>query len=107
MDGYTIDEIPCATGGRGFCVAGGAEMYWVNIGKYNTCECMGFLRRDNCKHIAMVKDFIKEEGSYGRRLQKELQTEGEATGFGRSNPQARPPEDAAPGGGGSVDGREG
>jgi hypothetical protein len=52
---YAFKEIPCAIGGRGFVVhrLGLGELYHVRVGApvECSCECLGFLAHDNCKHI--------------------------------------------------------
>jgi len=52
---YVFKEIPCAIGGRGFIVhrLGMGEVYHVRVGAPAecSCECMGFLRHGNCKHV--------------------------------------------------------
>lgn len=68
MDGkaqfYTFLEIRCDIGGRGFAVhrLGQGELYHVRVGVPGdmSCECMGFLRWDKCKHISGLMALIKK-----------------------------------------------
>jgi hypothetical protein len=52
---YTLREIECQIGGRGFAVArlGLGEQYHVRIETLegSSCECMGFLRHGYCRHV--------------------------------------------------------
>jgi hypothetical protein len=52
---YTLHEIPCDIGGRGFEVhrLGLGTLYHVRIGPPDecSCECQGFLYRGQCRHI--------------------------------------------------------
>jgi hypothetical protein len=52
---YAVHEVPCEIGGRGFAVhrLGLGDLYHVRISTLedSTCECMGFLRHDYCKHV--------------------------------------------------------
>jgi hypothetical protein len=52
---YIFKEIPCDVGGRGFEVhrLGLGPLYHVRIGApaQTSCECLGFLRHGQCKHI--------------------------------------------------------
>ena len=52
---YTLREIGCEIGGRGFAVhkLGMGTLYHVRVGEPddNSCECLGFLRHGCCKHI--------------------------------------------------------
>ena len=52
---YVFKEIVSAIGGRGFEMhrLGMGPVYHVRVGtpKECTCECMGFYRHGNCKHI--------------------------------------------------------
>ena len=52
---YVFKEIPCAIGGRGFVMhrLGMGDVYHVRVGTPAdcTCECMGFSRHGNCKHV--------------------------------------------------------
>lgn len=63
---YTFREIPCEIGGRGFAVhrLGQGTLYHVRVGREpedNSCECMGFLRWDHCKHVSGLKALIKQK----------------------------------------------
>lgn len=61
---YTIHEIPCEIGGRGFEVhlLGLGELYHVRVGEPNdcTCECKGFLFRNYCRHTLGLLALIRE-----------------------------------------------
>ena len=52
---YTLREIPCEIGGRGFAVhkTGLGTLYHVRIGAPEdcSCECLGYLRHGYCKHV--------------------------------------------------------
>ena len=61
---YTFRELPCEIGGRGFAVhrLGQGNLYHVRVGVPGdqTCECMGFLRWDHCKHVAGLNALIAQ-----------------------------------------------
>jgi hypothetical protein len=61
---YTFREIRCDIGGRGFAVhrLGQGELYHVRVGTLEdtSCECMGFLRWDKCKHVAALAALIRK-----------------------------------------------
>lgn len=67
---YTFLEIRCDIGGRGFAVhrLGQGELYHVRVGVPGdmSCECMGFLRWDKCKHISSLMALIRK-GELPRR----------------------------------------
>jgi hypothetical protein len=52
---YTLREIPCEIGGRGFAVhrTGLGTLYHVRVGAPEdcSCECLGFLRHGYCRHL--------------------------------------------------------
>jgi hypothetical protein len=52
---YTVRELPCEIGGRGFAVhkMGLGPLYHVRAGgpDDSSCECLGFLRHGRCKHL--------------------------------------------------------
>ncbi len=52
---YVVREIPCQIGGRGFAVhrLGLGDLYHVRVGRREdcSCECLGFLRHGQCKHV--------------------------------------------------------
>jgi hypothetical protein len=52
---YTLREIPCDIGGRGFAVhrLGLGNLYHVRVGDPDecSCECLGYLRHGGCKHL--------------------------------------------------------
>jgi hypothetical protein len=52
---YTLHEIPCQIGGRGFAVhrLGLGQLYHVRIGSAVecSCECLGFLAHGRCRHV--------------------------------------------------------
>jgi hypothetical protein len=62
---YAFREMPCAIGGRGFAVhrVDPSELYYVRIGKPEecSCECMGFLRHGNCKHVQGILRLVQHE----------------------------------------------
>lgn len=62
---YTLHEIPCDIGGRGFAIhrLGVGQLYHVRIGKPTecTCECLGFLRHGKCRHILGLQALIREK----------------------------------------------
>ncbi len=59
---YVFREIPCEIGGRGFEIhkLGLGPMYHVRIGKPRdcSCECLGYLSRNRCKHIAGLQALL-------------------------------------------------
>lgn len=61
---YTFREIPCEIGGRGFAVhrLGQGTLYHVRVGdpEGQSCECLGFLRWDHCKHVAGLAALIRQ-----------------------------------------------
>jgi hypothetical protein len=52
---YVFREVPCDIGGRGFAMhrLGLGAVYNVRVGRPDecSCECMGFLRHGQCKHL--------------------------------------------------------
>src|SRR5947208_13144700 len=60
---YTVVEIPCEIGGRGFVVhrLGMGTVYHVRIAapSENSCECLGFLRWGRCKHVLGLRALIQ------------------------------------------------
>jgi hypothetical protein len=60
---YTFLEIRCEIGGRGFAVhrLGQGDLYHVRVGAPEdaSCECLGFLRWNKCKHTASLTALIK------------------------------------------------
>jgi hypothetical protein len=52
---YTVREVPCEIGGRGFAVhkLGLGSLYHVRVGQPAdcSCECLGYLRHGYCKHL--------------------------------------------------------
>jgi len=52
---YTLCEIPCEIGGRGFALhrTGLGTLYHVRIGTAEQCDCdcLGFLQHGHCKHV--------------------------------------------------------
>ncbi len=71
---YTFREMRCDIGGRGFSIhrLGQGELYHVRVGKPEdtSCECMGFLRWDHCKHVAGLKSLIKKGELPKREFQR-------------------------------------
>ena len=61
---YTLREIPCEIGGRGFAVhrTGLGTLYHVRVGRPAecSCECMGFLYRGQCRHILGLLALMRE-----------------------------------------------
>ena len=61
---YTLHEIPCEIGGRGFAVhkLGLGELYHVRVGRRQdcSCECLGFLYRGKCRHILGLLALIRQ-----------------------------------------------
>jgi hypothetical protein len=60
---YTLHEIPCFIGGRGFAVhrLGLGNLYHVRIGDKTdcSCECLGFLAHGYCRHIQGLRALIR------------------------------------------------
>src|SRR5436190_20128521 len=61
---YTLHEIPCQIGGRGFAVhrLGLGNLYHVRVGEPPecSCECKGFLYWGSCRHILGLLALIRE-----------------------------------------------
>ena len=61
---YAFKEIPCNIGGRGFVLhrLEPHEVYHVRVGKPEdiSCECLGFLRHGNCKHIRGILALMEQ-----------------------------------------------
>ena len=61
---YTLREIRCDIGGRGFAVhrLGLGPLYHVRVGRpYDcSCECKGFLYHGYCRHILGLLALIRE-----------------------------------------------
>ena len=59
---YTFKEIRCDIGGRGFVVhrLGLGTVYHVRVGRRDesSCECLGWLRHDHCKHVLGLKALV-------------------------------------------------
>jgi hypothetical protein len=60
---YTLREIDCQIGGRGFAVhrTGLGELYHVRVGdpQDSSCECMGFLRHGHCRHVLGLRALVR------------------------------------------------
>jgi hypothetical protein len=60
---YTIREIRCEIGGRGFAVhrLGLGTLYHVRVGRPEecSCECLGHLRYGRCRHVMGLLALIK------------------------------------------------
>lgn len=60
---YTMREIRCDIGGRGFAVhkLGLGELYHVRVGRPSecSCECLGFLAHGSCKHVLGLRALIR------------------------------------------------
>jgi hypothetical protein len=61
---YTLREIPCEIGGRGFAVhrLGMGTVYHVRVGAPADCECecLGFLRWGRCKHVLGLRELVRQ-----------------------------------------------
>ncbi len=61
---YTVHEIPCDIGGRGFEVhkLGLGTLYHVRVGRPDdcSCECLGFLRYGRCRHVLGLLALVAE-----------------------------------------------
>jgi len=61
---YTFKEIRCDIGGRGFVVhrLGLGSVYHVRVGSAveSSCECLGFLSRGRCRHVAGLQALMGE-----------------------------------------------
>lgn len=61
---YTLHEIPCDIGGRGFVVhrLGLGNLYHVRVGRRDecSCECKGYLYHGYCRHILGLLALIDE-----------------------------------------------
>ena len=61
---YTVHEIPCFIGGRGFEIhrLGIGTLYHVRVGRSEdcSCECKGFLYHGYCRHIMGLLALIRE-----------------------------------------------
>ena len=61
---YTFCELRCDIGGRGFALhkTGLGTLYHVRVGAppNNSCECMGFLARDTCRHVLGLRALIRQ-----------------------------------------------
>jgi hypothetical protein len=60
---YTLREIPCEIGGRGFAIhrTGLGSLYHVRVGDPEDCDCdcLGFLRHGHCKHVLGLLALVK------------------------------------------------
>jgi hypothetical protein len=61
---YTLHEIRCDIGGRGFAVhrLGLGNLYHVRVGSPEecSCECKGFLVHGSCRHVLGLLALIRE-----------------------------------------------
>src|SRR5262245_49387453 len=61
---YTMREIPCQIGGRGFAVhrLGLGTLYHVRVGRPEecSCECLGYLAHGHCRHILGLLALLRE-----------------------------------------------
>ena len=61
---YTLRELRCEIGGRGFAVhrLGMGTVYHVRVGGRDdcSCECLGYLRWGRCKHVAGLLALVKQ-----------------------------------------------
>jgi hypothetical protein len=62
---YTLCEIPCEIGGRGFAVhrTGLGTLYHVRVGAPEdcSCECLGYLRHGYCRHLLGLQALVQAE----------------------------------------------
>jgi hypothetical protein len=60
---YTLREIRCDIGGRGFAVhkLGLGRLYHVRVGRRVdcSCECLGFLAHGRCRHVLGLLALIR------------------------------------------------
>jgi hypothetical protein len=60
---YTLCEIPCEIGGRGFAAhrTGLGTLYHVSVGEPEdcSCECLGFLRHGYCRHLLGLQALVQ------------------------------------------------
>jgi hypothetical protein len=61
---YTLHEIRCDIGGRGFAVhrLGLGNLYHVRIGRREdcSCECLGYLAHGRCKHVLGLQALVRQ-----------------------------------------------
>lgn len=61
---YTFHEIRCDIGGRGFVMhrLGLGDVYHVRVGRPAdcSCECMGWLARQTCRHVLGLRALIRK-----------------------------------------------
>ena len=61
---YTLHEMRCDIGGRGFAVhrLGVGNLYHIRVGEPAdcSCECLGFLRYGKCRHVLGLLALIRE-----------------------------------------------
>jgi hypothetical protein len=61
---YVFQEIACEIGGRAFAMhrLGLGQLYHVRVGRPQdcSCECLGFLAHDQCKHIMALQALLAE-----------------------------------------------
>jgi hypothetical protein len=62
---YAFKEVPCAIGGRGFALhrLGLGSLYFVRVGnpEDRSCECLGFLAHNHCKHIQALTALVEHQ----------------------------------------------
>jgi len=62
-ENYAFREIRCDIGGRGFAIhkLGLGTLYCTRTGRPSdtSCECMGFLRTNHCKHTEGLRALIE------------------------------------------------
>jgi hypothetical protein len=60
---YTLREIPCEIGGRGFAMhrTGLGTLYHVRLGapEESSCECLGYLRHGYCRHLLGIQALVQ------------------------------------------------
>ncbi len=63
---YAAKEIPCHIGGRGFAFhkLGVGELMHARVGRREdcSCECLGFLRWERCRHVLGLAALIRKHG---------------------------------------------
>jgi hypothetical protein len=61
---YVFREIPCEIGGRAFAMhrLGLGTLYHVRVGRPSdcSCECLGFLAHDRCRHVQSLLALTSE-----------------------------------------------
>jgi hypothetical protein len=62
---YTIKEIRCDIGGRGFAIhrIGLGNLFHTRVGQRRDCDCdcLGFLKNSRCRHVLGLLALIREK----------------------------------------------